>query len=384
MFRGMADATIKVFVPLLILKATGSLMLSFVYLVVNYFIASVLFFALKKFIQKYMFLCLILSIIPIVAGAFLLTIEINIWIVLVLALLYSVSDVLYYGGLNLIFATFDSKANMAKFEAGSNLGRIIFCLLSAYVLGNVANSTLFVVLFSLLFYALSIVPIIFRYKKLKFLTKDIPVCKTKDVMKDTRVYNIYHCFTGIFQFFVEAFLPLYLYVNGLTFSVVGYLVAIQYVVVIIAGYFAKFLVDKKQINLNVILGSILLLGSLIAIMLTKNVKAIYALTIVISFGYNMLFQALFSKFILEQKQKGFYYDSILYRDVFQNGARVIASATFLIFSNYIVMFALGIASSIGIGVSSIFCAKNGKNNKTDEKPIEEKSHENEQELEDEK
>lgn len=174
MFRGMADATIKVFIPLLILKATGNLMLSFVYLVANYFFASVLFAVLKKFIQKYMFLCLILSIIPIVGGAFLLMIKMNIWIVLVLALLYAISDVLYYGGLNLIFATFDNKANMAKIEAGINLGRIIFCLLSAYVLENIANSTLFVVLFSFVFYAVSIVPIVFRYKKLKFLTKNIP------------------------------------------------------------------------------------------------------------------------------------------------------------------------------------------------------------------
>ena len=120
-----------------------------------------------------MFLCLILSIIPIVGGAFLLMIEMNIWIVLVLVLLYAILDVLYYGGLNLIFATFDNKANMAKFEAGSNLGRITFCLLSAYVLENIANSTLFVVLFSLVFFAVSIVPFVFRYKKLKFLTKNI-------------------------------------------------------------------------------------------------------------------------------------------------------------------------------------------------------------------
>ena len=62
--KGFADATIKVFIPLLIYKATGDLFLTFLFAFLTYIFESLSYMIFKKVIQKHGVLAIILHIIP--------------------------------------------------------------------------------------------------------------------------------------------------------------------------------------------------------------------------------------------------------------------------------------------------------------------------------
>jgi hypothetical protein len=71
-FKGIADSTIKVFIPLLIYKSSGSLLLAFLYGIINHFVNFILFFAMKPIIQKKPTLSIILHIAPIIIAELIL------------------------------------------------------------------------------------------------------------------------------------------------------------------------------------------------------------------------------------------------------------------------------------------------------------------------
>ena len=53
LIKAFADSMVKAFVPLIILKESGSLMMAMFYCSVMYLFCGVLNLALKKFLQKY-------------------------------------------------------------------------------------------------------------------------------------------------------------------------------------------------------------------------------------------------------------------------------------------------------------------------------------------
>ena len=356
-FKGIADATIKIFIPLLIFQATSNLSFCFIYALVNYASMALFFVILKKFMQKCSIISIIIHIFPIIIAEFLLLSNLNIWIILILAILDAFSNCLYYGSLNLIFGTIDENTDTAKFEAGQNVGKIIFTILSAYILGNLVNSIIFIVIFSLVFYAISIVPLCIKYKELKSKTATQTKADVKVILKDNKFYSYFHVCNAFISFFLEIFLPIYLYINGLSFTVVGLLVAGQYLINILAGYLAKYICFKNLPLLNIILSSVLFTVSIIAIIFIKNIYIIYVLTIVFSFANQLSFITVFERFTLDQKEKKFFYHSIFYRDVVLNCSRSFSSSIYLILPYSLAIFGFGILASIGIGVTGSLCIK---------------------------
>lgn len=353
--KGIADATIKIFIPLLILQTTGKLYLSFVFALTNYLFTAFFFIVLKRFIQKYSLFSIIIHVIPIIIGELLLLTNLSLWIILTLAILDAFASALYFGALNLIFGFMDENSNTAKFEAGQNLGRIIFTILSAYVLGSLANSLIFVLITSLCLYAMSILPLCIKYKDLKASLVTAQRKPIKEVVKDNKFFNLAHIFQGMLNFLLDIFLPLYLYTNGLSFTTIGLLVAGQYLACILIGYFAKFMIKKNLSNINSIIGCFLFLASLIVLMLVKNIYAIYVFTIVISLSNQLIFINVFDYFTKDQKKKEYYYDSIFYRDVCLNSGRSFMSVLYLIVPLFTPIFAVGMVSVAGMFVSTGLC-----------------------------
>lgn len=356
-FNGIADSTIKVFIPLLIYKSTGSLLLAFLYGIINHFVNFVLFFAMKPIIQKKPTLSIILHIVPIIIAELILLKDINIASIIILALLDSISTTLYFGALNLVFATLDKDVNASKFDSGQYIGKILFTILSAYILGEIVNSLVFIIIFSLSLYVMSIIPIAINYKEINSKLSILPKTNITTVLKDNKLFNLYHSFTGIFSFFIEFILPLYLYVSGLSLTVVGIIVALQYLLNIIANALSKYLQNHNQLTLSFILSSIIMFVCLTIIMISKNSILIYIMILILGFVYHIIFTPLYGLFILTQKEKGFFHDSMFYRDCIQNISRSITGSIYVLFPYFTVMFAFGLASSIGIGIASTGCLK---------------------------
>ena len=85
-FKGIADSTIKVFIPLLILTMTGDIQLCYIYATVSFILTAFFFAFFKNLVKKYPFISLIVSIIPLLAMSFLLMAKLDIWIILSLVL----------------------------------------------------------------------------------------------------------------------------------------------------------------------------------------------------------------------------------------------------------------------------------------------------------
>ena len=80
-FKAIADTAIKVFIPILIYKNTGSLAYAFLYLALSSFVNALCYVVLKNFLKKHAVLAVSLNALFIIATEFLLLIKMNIWIV---------------------------------------------------------------------------------------------------------------------------------------------------------------------------------------------------------------------------------------------------------------------------------------------------------------
>ena len=328
--KGIADSCIKIFIPLLILRDSGSLNLTFLYLIIAYGLTAILFFALKKFIQKFKLLSIIFHIIPIITANLLLVLPLNIWVIIILAVLNAVSTTLYYGATNLMFIYLDKNPNTAKFESGLIVGKIIFTLFSAYLLGTLVESQIFVIIFSLVMYVASVIPILVGYKSINANMGQSPKLSFKEVVKDNTLFLFLHFLIGFTSLLVDCFMPIYLYQNGISFTLVGVLLALQNLVSLLGIYFAQFMINKKQNLLLIIINLVLCLFGLTTILLSKEPIVLYIATFCLALGHQLFHIFKFTKFSIDQKNKGYFYDSIFYRDVAQNTGRALVASLCLL------------------------------------------------------
>lgn len=359
--KGIADALIKLFVPLLIYKATGDLKLCFLYCTISYVLAGVLFIVLKRFITKYPILSIILHILPLIAMIYLLNCEFTLPIIIIVAIVDALATTLYYGGLNLIFGFSDDRADTAKFESADHIGKIIFILLGAIILGEVQNSLIFVAIFASVMYIFSIIPLLLNYRRLTEFTKNIKVLNAQPIIKDNKYFNLYHICYSVLHTFTTIFLPLYLYASGLSFTVAGVVLVLQELMFVLGAYVAKLFAKLGKEKIFIFWGAFLIALCSALVWIISNVVLIYILTLIISFAFQGIFVIVFQKFIVDQKQKGFYQNSMFYRDVVLNFSRASTSGIYLATLCNPLMFILGIIFSGGVVYTSTKCLNENQN-----------------------
>ena len=348
--NAMADSFISVFMPILIYKSTNDLNLVFVYLVTYTSMLTLSYAFFRKFMQKYSVGCIFVHIIFLIALQFMLTLDLNLYLIIIIATFSALQVSLYYGSLNLIFGTLEKKKNVSKFETGNYVGKIVICVLSAYVLGNIANSLFTIVIISSVLYLISLIPVIICRKELKVNYENRRIVNPNEVLKFNLRMFISTSFLNIFNAFRNSILPLYLYVNGLSFTMIGVLVAFNYIIQIFAGYLTRYLNSKHLSRVNLIINCLILCACVLSIIFIKNVVIIYIITIILGFSYQMLYVLMFSKFVRMQKD-GYYYHALYQRDVFQNSANVCNNSLYFLGFGFLSMFGLGIISCIGLAIS---------------------------------
>ena len=355
-FKGIADAILRIFVPILIYQQTQNLMLSFLWAGLDQVFAGIAFATLKRFIKKYPIISIILHIFPMVLGQFLLIGDFSLAKIIIFAILDGFATCLYYGGVNLVFGYMQKSPSTAKFEAGYKVGKIAFCILSAFVLGTVQNSLIFIIIVSSVLYVCCVIPLIIRYKKYH-INIDQTKNKLSTVLSNSKWFYFYELPINAVLAFTSVVLPLYLYSTGLTFSATGILMALKDVVSLFADFVAVLFAKKNLHKLFVVLCSIIMLATIIGILLIKQNVVIYILTLFLSFAYQGQFVIMFAFLVNDQKQKFQWQDAVFYRDVTAQCSRFFITSNYLVFAYFPVAFILSAISSAGTAILALKCFK---------------------------
>ena len=293
LLKAIADAIIIVFIPLYILRETNDFKLSISYLI--FFSLFVIFFMLilKHVIQRYGVICIMIHFIPIViAEALLSFLEINIITIIFVSLLMGLQQALYSVSINILFAYSDKNNNVGKFMIAQNIGKLIFILASGLILSRIENSFLFLSIASTIFYIACMFPIIFAYKDLKNNYDNID--KTKKNIKLNKWFVIFHITFGLFQPIMDNIVPLYLFMNDLSFEAVTIFIVLIELFKIIINYISQFLVKKNKSIICIILSFILFMASIIIILFVKDKIVLYIFSTICALSFPLTFVPMFS------------------------------------------------------------------------------------------
>ena len=313
LFKAIADAIIIVFIPLYIIKETDDYRLSIAYLIAFSLFVIFFMFVLKKLIQKFGVICIMLHFIPIVGTEAILSfLSINIYTVLISAMLMGLSQALYSISINIIFAFGDKNNNVGKFMIATNIGKLVFILASGLILSNIKNSFMFLSIASTVFYIICIFPLIFAYKELKQNYDQID--KTRPKIKLNKWFVLFHITFGLFQPIMDNIVPLYLYVNNLSFQSVTILIVLIEFFKIIVNYISQFLVKKNKSIICVIISFILFMTSIIVIIFVKNSIVLYIFSTICSLSFPLTFVPMFSLYCRYLKETNNIFAGMTERD----------------------------------------------------------------------
>lgn len=294
LLKSIADSIIIVFIPLYVLKTTNDFRLSMAYLIIFSLFVLFFMFVLKKLIQKYGVLAMILHFIPIIITEYILSFAtINIWIIIICAGLMGLSQALYSIPLNLVFTFGDKKTNVGLFMIATNIGKIIFTLVSGFILSSeIKNSFLILSIASTSFYILSIFPILFAYKELKN-NYDNTKNNNSETVKLNPWFIIFHIAFGLFQPIMDNIVPLYLYMNDLSFQAVTIFIVVVEVLKVLANMISQIAVRHKKSIYLVSISFVLFFASIISIIFVKNNIALYILSTTASVSFPFTFVPMF-------------------------------------------------------------------------------------------
>lgn len=313
LLKAIADSIIIVFIPLYILKTTEDIKLSMAYLI--FFSLFVIFYMLifKKIIQKYGVICIIIHFIPIIAAEGVLSFAtINIYSVIISAALMGLSQALYSVPLNLIFTFGDKKTNVAKFMIATNIGKLIFILASGLILANINNSFIFLSIASTVFYISSIIPIIFLYRELVNNYNNID--KGIKPQSIDKWFIIFHITFGIFQPIMDNVVPLYLYINNLSFqSVIIFIVLIEALKIVI-NYVSQLLVKYNKAIICIIISYLFFMTSIIIILFNREPVVLYIFSTICSLSFPLTFVPMFGLYCNYIKDNNIIFKGMTERD----------------------------------------------------------------------
>ncbi len=339
-FKAIADSIIKVFIPLYLLKETGDLTLSFLYLTVQALTTFLLNLALRRFLQKYGIFAILLHFIPIVITEGILTFaKISLPAVILCGILMAFAQTLYSVPLNLIFAFGDKSTNVAKFQIATNVGKLLFMTFSGLsIAGGGEKSFLLLSLLSSLLYLICVIPIWFGYGMLKEEYRKHHSLVPKQGGLDRR-FCLFHLFFGVFQVVMDEIIPLYLFINHLSFEAVTLLLVLVELCKIGTNYLSKILLEHGLERYGIILSVAVYIASLIAILFWKNSIALYVFSCLCAITFPMTFVPLFKRYCLYLSDCHNIFDGILVRDIYIFTLRPVYYALFLSGVGFPVMIA---------------------------------------------
>ena len=313
LLKAIADAIIIVFIPLYILKTTNDIKLSMAYLIMFSLFVVMFMLIFKKLIQKYGVICIMIHFIPIVACEGILAfLPINIVTVIACAGLMGFAQALYSVPLNLIFTFGDKKTNVGKFMIATNIGKLVFTLASGLVLSYIDNSFYVLCAISSSIYVICSIPLIFAYKELKSRYNSIDT--EGENAKIDKWFIIFHITFGLFQPIMDNVVPLFLYINNLSFEAVALLIVLIEFGKIIVNYISQLLVKHNKAIICVIISFILFISSLIVIIFVKNSVVLYVFSTLCALSFPLTFVPMFGLYCKYVKENNNVFTGMTERD----------------------------------------------------------------------
>lgn len=359
LIKSFADSMIKIFVPILILQATNDMIQVILYLNVYYIFCGLFTFVLKKLLQKYGIIAIMLHIIPTIAMLFVLSyIPIVWWSVILIAFLSSLGYVLYSVPINLLFSLTDKNVDVAKFQIATCVGKLIFILIGGYILGSsINNSVLLLSIIATVIYFASIIPIMFGYKYIKEKYNNIASVPI-NIKKNSYIkFNIFHMLFGLFENIVIIVIPLFLYINNVTFETLSIVLALIEVFKILSNMLAKFLVKRNKSFLSCCISIVLFLVGCIIILTIKSPIVMYICSYIIAVSFPLLFVPMFSKFCKTIQKDNNQFAGMTYRDIFIIPTKCIGYIPYFFTPSLTLQFVISMIASLGMGVCCKFILK---------------------------
>ena len=328
-------------------------MLVMLYLTSYYLICGFLNIVLKKFLQKYGIIAMILHAFPIIAVQFLITTQITWWLCLIIAVLGAAGQTLYSVPLNILFAFTDKDVNVAKFQISTNVGKLVFIVLSGFVIGSgLKNSILFLAIAGTVLYLASIVPIVYGYNLLKDAYEKVAKHPPKIERKTYRMFNFYHIAFSLVQGVLDTVVPVYLYIENLAFESVAIVMALIEVCKIGSNLLAKFMVKHNKSVFSVWISSACLTVGSVLMMIVKDALVLYICSCIIAVSFPLMFVPMFSAFVKKVAAENNQFDGMSYRDVYIAMSRGIMFVPFFVIPSLIAQFLIGIGGTIAVSFSS--------------------------------
>lgn len=351
-FTSIADNMLLVFVPLIVLKQTNNLYLVTMYISCNFLFRTLLNIILKKFLYKYGTIAIMLHIIPIIIMQVILsTCNITWAIILLLAFLEALAMALYYIPLNLLFTFSDKDKNVSKFQIATNVGKLVFIILSGYVLGStIKNSFWIMTILGTIFYIISIIPIWSGYKQIK---ESYQINLTQNIVIDKNSYKIYYLCNNslsIVKTIIDLVIPLYLYVNDLTFASIAIVMALIEVCKIASNLFAKFLLKHKKAFLSCILSIICFLIASTIILIVKVPVVLYICSCMIAISFPLINVPVFKLYCHKLVKDNNQFKGMSDREIYVIASKLIEFVPFFVVPSFIVLFVIGMSGAIVTGV----------------------------------
>ena len=295
LIKAFSDSIIIVFIPLYILKQTNDINLAMLYLITYSLFVIFLMFILKKFIQKYGVIAIMLHFIPIIIGEAILSfVPISIISIICVSFFLALNQALYSIPLNLIFTFGDKNKNVGKFQIATNIGKLIFTLISGIILSSeIKNSFLILSITSAIFYIFCVFPLFFAYKELKDKYNCVKNNSKNFTNKINPWFTIFHISFGLFQPIMDNIVPLFLYINNLSFQAVTYMIVLVEFLKIVINYISQWLVIHKLEKLCVTIGFLVFMVSLVGMVTIKNSIILYILCCTCSISFPLTFVPMF-------------------------------------------------------------------------------------------
>lgn len=315
LLKAIADSIIIVFIPLYILKETNDFKMSMAYLIIYSLFVMLFMLIFKRIIQKYGVITMMIHFIPIIIAEGILSFNsINIYIIIIVSALMALNQAFYSIPLNLIFTFGDKKTNVGKFQIASNIGKLIFTLISGLILSStIENSFLILSISSSIFYIACAIPLIFSYYELK----DNYIKYNTNEIKHIKIepwFRLFHISFGLFQPIMDNVVPLYLYINNLSFQAVTIMIVIVEFMKIMVNYLSQKLVSLKKEKLCVITGFILFIVSLTGMVFVKNKVMLYILSCSCSISFPLTFVVMFRLYCNYLKETNNVFNGMTVRD----------------------------------------------------------------------
>ncbi len=247
---GIGNNLFKLFYPVLIYNATGSLFLAAVYIALKMFVCTSLIFLFRKLYYRnaliFVFTSTILTLVMQLIFTFDITFTVE--LVILLGILTGFVSATYNTPMNTLFSAnkgASASKNLQRFETAALIGKIVAPAIGGLLLSSGNMIVSFVI--ACIIYVSSSLVLCLHAKQVKLIFRRIELEKPqtifKIVKKQNAFYMAYWFLLGVQDMASSYLWPLLLVVKNVNIASIGYITSIalacQFIAQFIAGYISK-------------------------------------------------------------------------------------------------------------------------------------------------